>query len=230
MRPILVLAAVVLAVLFGSSPTAAASWRSPLPGAAVSARFHYDERAPFVRGARRGVDLRGAPGTPVLAACGGTVRYAGPLPRQTTHDVTIVCGRLVATHIGLARVRVAAGRRVHAGSPIGTLGARGVLRLGARVDGRPFAYRDPLRLIEPDTVVPPAGPVAPRGRRGPAVPPAVPEPARVPAATPARASPPFGVLAGLALVAAGLVGGGGGAAVRRRRRRRRPVTVAQRPA
>ena len=77
------LLALVAAALPGraaASPQERGRWREPLPGARVVAPFTFDRVAPYARGARRGIDLRGHPGGPVLAACGGTVVFAGALP------------------------------------------------------------------------------------------------------------------------------------------------------
>src|SRR4051794_36987878 len=110
----LLLTAVVVA---GALPSdAAAAWHSPVGGRVMST-FSYSRSTPFERGARRGVRFGAAAGVTVRAACSGLISYAGSSPGGEV--VTIRCGRLTATHLGLAAVRVRAGTRVRAGSTIG---------------------------------------------------------------------------------------------------------------
>jgi hypothetical protein len=229
------IAIVLLAVLTLAVPGRAAvastthdRWRRPLPGAAVARTFSFDPAAPYLRGRRRGIDFRGRPGAPVLAVCGGTVTHAGRVPGWGP-GVTVRCGALVATELGLGAPAVRRGQRVRAGAVLGRLGGRGVLRLGARRAGGRQAYVDPLALLagEPSVGAPPpvVAPPAPGTRRAPLPPaPRVPRPVPRPsrAADPAAAHLPWPIWAGLGLLAAGA--GGGGAA--RRRRGRRPVTGA----
>src|SRR3954469_18735929 len=127
-------------------------WRWPVEGAVVG-RFAYARSAPFTAGARRGIDIAAAPGAAVRSACRGRVSFAGAVPGGRGLGVTVRCGALVATHLGLARLavrrgrRVAAGvrprpgraaragrggRRVAAGARGGAVGPAGTVRLGAR--------------------------------------------------------------------------------------------------
>jgi hypothetical protein len=207
------LALVLVVVLPGetpASPQEPGRWRGPLPGARVAAPFAFDPGAPYARGARRGIDLRGRPGGPVLAACGGTVAFAGAVPRRG-RGVTLACGALRATELGLATVTVRRGARVRAGAPIGRLDRAGVLRLGARRAGRRHGYLDPATLLAgpPPATAPPAGrrtPPPPVARRRTVPPPAGDAPVRA----------PWPAWAALALLTAGAAGGG--ATTRRRRR------------
>jgi hypothetical protein len=218
--------AVIVAVpgAAAASPEAHGRWRGPLPGAVrVVARFTFDPAAPYARGARRGLDLRAAPGTPVVAPCAGPVRFAGPLPGRG-RGVTLACvGGLRATMLGLGAVTVRRGARLRAGAPVGRLGARGVLRLGARRAGTRHGYVDPETLltppVPPSTAPPPA--TAPTERRAPAPPPRsprappataaterrAPEPQATPAAAPAApTTAPWAALVGLGLLTAGVAG------------------------
>ncbi|MDX6700986.1 MAG: Peptidase family [Baekduia sp.] len=220
---------VVLASLFAFPATvwgAPDRWQRPVADATVARTFSFDPAAPYVGGARRGIDLAGRPGAPVVAACTGTVSYAGRVPRWE-RGVSVRCGRLVATELGLGAVGVRRGAAVAAGTVLGRLGARGVLRLGARRAGVRHGYIDPLTLMagagEPPAPVaaPPA--VAPRAPSRPRVAPALRTPADVPRALPggrADRRVPWAAWAGLGLLAAGAGGGG----VARRRRRGRPAT------
>ena len=218
------LAAAVLTLLVAAAPAADARWRAPLDGA-VTGAYRYSPRTPYAAGQRRGVDLAGPPGAPVGAACGGRVTYAGRVPGRGL-GVSVRCGALVATHLGLGTLAVRRGARVVPGTRVGTLGAAGRLRLGARVAGRRLRYVDPLTLIEDDPAQPPAVPLpplgpAPRAAPAPPSPPrALPHPAAPRAPGPAGRARPVPPLAwaGLALLAAGLPVGG---LVRRTRRGRR---------
>lgn len=221
---LVLLVALAVSVLVPEGGAARERWRPPLPDGTLSAAFTFDRAAPYVRGVRRGIDLRGTPGAPVVAACGGVVTYAGRVPGWG-RGVSLRCGGLVATELGLASASVARGAYLWPGAEVGRLARRGVLRLGARRAGARQGYVDPLGLLsrgEPSA--PP--PVAPRG--GPAARPR-PRPTRParPVAAPHTAALPALAWAGLALLAAG-VGGGGVARRRRRGRRRTGMALAQR--
>jgi hypothetical protein len=224
----LLLAAALMAGACAAPPGALASWGWPVDGEFV-APFRYAARDPFAAGQRRGIAIAAPPGAVVRSACRGRVSFAGPVPGGE-RAVTVRCGALAATHLGLARLAVTAGTRVGAGTRLGVLGPGGRLRLGARATGRRFAYVDPLALLRVGR--PHGGPDVPLGRapRGPAVaprvvpPPPVPSPpAPAPAAAPRRPAPPPVAWAGLVVVAAGLPLGG----VVARSRRRRAVTAAR---
>jgi Peptidase family M23 len=240
----LALAALALAVPRPAGAAgAAARWRWPLHGSLVGS-FHYAPRHPFAAGRRRGIDIAAAPGAVVRSACRGRVTFAGPLPGAGGRGVTVRCGALVATHLGLGRVTVRRGVRVGTGTRLGRVGPRGRLRLGARRRGDRFGYVDPLALLGADPPVGPSVPVAPlpplgRAPRVPVdvAPRAVPRPRLAPrvrlaprpgaVAAPRLGAPgiPRGAWAGLVLLAAGLPLGGL-VRVGRRRRGRRAVATA----
>lgn len=213
-----------------------ADWRWPLHGPLVG-RFRVTPRAPYARGQHRGVDVAAPPGTLVRAACAGRVTFTGSLPRFG-RAVSMRCGALIATYLRLARVKVSRGAIVAPGQPLGTLGAAGVLRLGARRADNRHAYVDPVTLLrDPDPRLPVLGP-APRSRRPRAVWPArprtlAPRPSASPGA-PQRAAPasqpraahqhlPWPAYPALALIATALPVGG---LVRRRHRGRHAVGAA----
>src|SRR5215210_329608 len=128
-----------------STPASRPAWRLPVAGE-VSGAFTYDERRPFAPHRRRGVDLRAAPDAVVRAACSGEVSHAGRVPLRGL-GVTVRCGRLTATHLGLGALGVRAGERVRRGRRLGRVGPAGIVRLGARVTVRRFGWIDPLRLV-----------------------------------------------------------------------------------
>jgi hypothetical protein len=203
-----------------------AAWQWPVRGAVVQ-RFSYSRARAFAAGARRGIDVAAAPGAHVGAACGGRVTFAGRVPAGG-RGVTVRCGGLVATHLGLGRLAVRRGAVVAPGTRLGKLGAGGRLRLGARRAGDRFAYLDPAALLGDDE--PGGGPVAVPLGRAPRPPVARPVPraparptlrmpahGRIVAARPAPAHVPALAWGGLVVLAAGLPLGG---LVRRDRRRR----------
>lgn len=154
-----------------ASEAAAAAWRLPIRGEVVRV-FVYDERRPFAAGARRGVDLAAGPGAEIWAACSGHVSHAGRVPVRGL-GVSVRCGGLTATHLGLGALTVRRGDGVHRGQRIGRAGPAGVVRLGARVTARRFGWVDPLELIDsppPPATAPPIPAGRPPGPRAPARP------------------------------------------------------------
>jgi murein DD-endopeptidase MepM/ murein hydrolase activator NlpD len=203
-------------------------WRWPVPSHNLAGRFAYTPRHPFAAAQRRGIDIVAPRGATVRSACGGRVTFAGRVPGGRGLGVTVRCGGLVATHLGLGSVAVRRGARVAAGTRIGAVGPAGRLRLGARLVAARFGYVDPLGLLRDER--PPAAPAAPLGRapRGPAVaapprPLAAPLPRPVAVARPGRAEVPVAAWAGLVVLAAGVPLG---TIVRRSRRRRRVLAAA----
>jgi len=166
--PLLVVAPalVLAAALAGDERAVAATWERPVAGPVVQ-RFRFDAADPYRRGARRGVAFATKPGAIVRAACGGRVTFAGRLPGGYRAGVTVRCGPLAATHLGLAGLLVRGGAVVVPGAALGTSAAR-IVRLGARRAGERHGYLDPLTLLGAGSsrrpvLVPPLGP-APEGR------------------------------------------------------------------
>jgi hypothetical protein len=222
MRRPLALAAVLLWLAIPPAAAAAAPrWHWPLRGE-LAGRFRLTRATPYAAGQRRGIDIAARPGAPVGSACAGTVTYAGRVPRGGL-GVTVRCGRLAATHLGLGTLAVRAGSRLAPGTRLGTLGPEGRLRLGARVAARRFGYVDPLVLLAPDPVPRPPLGGAPRAR--PAAPPPLQAPARSVAPPAAPPAIPSLAWAGVGLLAAGLPLG----ALTRRTTRRRRAAAAARP-
>src|SRR4051794_4558708 len=146
----------------GASPVRE-RWRWPVESRTLAGRFAYSPRHPFATAQRRGLDIATAPGATVRSACGGRVTFAGPVPGGRGRGVTVRCGALVATHLGLGRLAVRRGSRVAPGARIGAVGPAGRLRLGARVPAERLGYVDPLRPLREER--PPAPPLrrSPRG-------------------------------------------------------------------
>jgi hypothetical protein len=195
---------------------AAAAWRLPVD-APVVGRFHIGAN-PFAAGQRRGVDLAVSHGARVVAPCSGRVAFTGRVPRFGL-GVSVRCGRLTATVLGLARASVRAGASVRRGAVVGA--ARGGrLRLGARVTAERFGYLDPMGLLGAGgpARTPLVGPrSAPRRLPPPLLPPATPRPSTVPKAGPSDAGARTIAWVGLALIACALPGGALAWRVRRAR-------------
>ena len=122
------------------------------------------------------------------------------------------CGALMATYLGLGRLAARAGlARRRAATPLGTLGATGRLRLGARRASDRRGYVDPLLLLADGArPLPHLGP-APRALRRHPLPPTRPAPRPIAPATPpapgSAAAPrrlPWPAYPALALVASAL--------------------------
>jgi hypothetical protein len=231
-----VLAVVAVAAVAGPVPPADAGWQPPVPGPVVG-RFAVGPD-PFAAGQRRGIDFAAAAGTAVTAPCGGSVAFAGAVPRRGG-AVSLRCGRLTATVLGLVALAVRRGAVVRPGDRLGTVGSAGRVRLGARRTQDGFGYRDPEPLLERGTAMPPVGTVPRRGPgRGPRGPHvggrhSIPVPRATghvweregDAVADARRTP-LAAWLGLALVAGALPAGGLVARPVRARRYRRTATAA----
>ena len=128
------------------APAGAFGW--PLAGLPGLARPFEPPEHPYGPG-HRGVDLRGSPGQPVLAAGDGTVAFAGMVAGRPVVSVDHPNG-LRTTYEPLAAV-VSAGELVRRGEVLGTLlaghdgcPAAACLHWGVR---RGDEYLDPLRLL-----------------------------------------------------------------------------------
>jgi hypothetical protein len=231
---------------------AAVSLRWPVHGPLL-ARFAYRVQTPFARGQRRGIDIAAPRGSPVLAACAGRVRFAGPVG-TSGRTVSIECGPFVVSYLHLDRIAVRRGAQVDAGDAIATVGMTGRRRerrphlsFGVRRTHDRWGYVDPLRLLPREGRAPPD--LAPLARRRRSPPPLgaapaserrAPMRARAPAqgagsgASPARGARPAGLPLGALWLPAGavlaLVAAGAPLARVRSRRRRRQAVIRATPA
>jgi murein DD-endopeptidase MepM/ murein hydrolase activator NlpD len=216
-------AAVAIAALtsFGAwaPPALAETWTWPVRGDVVTA--YVNAGGPYASGQHRGVDVSAVQGTPVLAATGGRVRFAGLVGSSgLTVSVRTSDGRFDTSYLHLAAAAVRAGQVVTAGDAIGSVGTTGRgstaaphLHFGVR-DAGTRRYRDPLEFLPPAPGIheaPRAIPVAVRGpvRVGPAPQPVRPHRFPVAERRPVAAPPSrvgWAIACGALICAAALLG------------------------
>ncbi|MBA2504852.1 MAG: M23 family metallopeptidase, partial [Thermoleophilaceae bacterium] len=103
------LALLALAVLLGG-------WTWPVEGEVLN---RYRNGAdPYARGMHRGIDVAARPGTPVVAASGGLVRFAG-VAGSSGLTVSMRTLRFDTAYLHLSGVSVRPGTRVREGARIG---------------------------------------------------------------------------------------------------------------
>src|SRR5215468_6262574 len=148
--------AVALIVALLALPARAFAWSWPVDGPVLST-FSFDPGHPYAAGQRRGIEIGGEAGAPVLAPAGGVVAYAGTTPGNgLTLSLRTPDGYAVSlTHLGALSVRSAA--TVSERDVVGTLGADGSVHLGVRRADDDNGYVDPLGLLPVREPVPVAG-------------------------------------------------------------------------
>jgi hypothetical protein len=178
-------------VLLGAAATARAAWVWPVSGDVITA--YRNGTDPYASGQHRGIDIAAPIGTPVVAAAGGDVRFAGTAGSSGL-TISIRTGDGYDTsYLHLSSAAVRAGAHVSAGERIGAVGISGTrsataphLHFGVRDAGTRHAYHDPLNFLPP-----PAG--APRPSPPASAPAPAPRPARPvtvrPPAPASRAAP-----------------------------------------
>ncbi len=122
---------------------AEADWSAPVEGRVIDPFRAPDH--PYGPG-NRGIEYRVSPGSPVRAAAGGGVVFAGPVAGRAVVVVEHGPGRRT-TYTGLEHIDVLPGEEVVAGAELGT--ATSILHFGVKVDGR---YVDPASLFGPPDV------------------------------------------------------------------------------
>ena len=150
LAPLLLLVAPLLSA-GAPADVPAGLWSRPVEGAVTRP---FDPPPDRYAAGHRGVDLAGAPGSPVLAAGDGVVVFAGMVAGRPVVSVDHASG-LRTTYEPVDAV-VGAGQRVARGTVLGTLAAghpgcpaAACLHWGLR---RGEDYLDPLSLLEPPEV------------------------------------------------------------------------------
>jgi len=158
-----------------SAASADAAWVWPVRGEVISP--YRNGADPYASGQHRGIDIGAAVGTPVVAASGGDVRFAGTAGSSGLTIGIRTSDGYDTSYLHLSSLAVRAGTRVSAGERIGAVGTTGTrsataphLHFGVRDAGTRYAYHDPLAFL-------PAPPAAPA--------PKLPAPAPAPAPEPA---------------------------------------------
>jgi Peptidase family M23 len=196
-RLILHLAATLLAFLL-LVPSAWAEWVWPARGEVISP--YRNGTDPYASGQHRGIDIAAATGTPVVAAAGGEVRFAGTAGSSgLTVSVRTGDGRHDTSYLHLSATSVHEGDSVATGQQLGAVGTSGSrsvaaphLHFGVRDAGSRHAYHDPLGFLPPPTAEPPRGAPAPEPSPVPVSPAPAPAPVQAPATrrVPVRAPAP----------------------------------------
>jgi hypothetical protein len=153
----------LLALVLAPTPAAASSgWRWPVAGPVITP---YSNGAdPYARGRHRGIDVGAPVGTPVSAATGGTVRFAGTAGSSgQTVSVRTADGRYDTSYLHLSSIAVRRGQHLEAGERVGAVGTTGRrsaaaphLHFGVRDAGTRHGYHDPMDFLPPAPVSGPA--------------------------------------------------------------------------
>src|SRR6187397_2487917 len=153
-----------------------AAWTRPVTGEVITP--YRNGTDPYATGQHRGIDIAAPVGTPVFAAVGGEVRFAGTVGSSGLTIGIRTGDGYDTSYLHLSSLSVKAGARVSAGDRIGAVGTTGTrsataphLHFGVRDAGTRHGYHDPLALL------PPPAPPAP----APEPPAAAPAPAPAPA-------------------------------------------------
>jgi hypothetical protein len=157
----------LVAVLLPAAP-ARADWVWPVSGEVITPYRNGDD--PYAAGQHRGIDVAAPPGTPVVAAAGGEVRFAGTAGTSgLTVSIRTADGLYDTSYLHLSATAVREGQRIAAGDAVGAVGTTGVrsadrphLHFGVRDAGSDHAYHDPLAFLPPT----PGAPERPRPEPG----------------------------------------------------------------
>jgi hypothetical protein len=191
---LLFLVAISAALAFLAAPaTARAAWVWPVSGDVITP--YRNGTDPYASGQHRGIDIAAPIGTPVVAAAGGEVRFAGTAGSSGL-TVSIRTGDGYDTsYLHLSSVAVRAGARVSGGERIGAVGISGIrsataphLHFGIRDAGTRHAYHDPLNFLPPPATAPRPSP--PASAPAPAPRPVQPVAAPAPRVAPGPDTPP----------------------------------------
>jgi murein DD-endopeptidase MepM/ murein hydrolase activator NlpD len=159
MRRLLLVLTAFLSVAAALAAPAEAAWLWPVRGEVITQYRNGSD--PYAGGQHRGIDIAAAVGTPVGAAAGGEVRFAGTAGSSGL-TVSVRTGDGYDTsYLHLSSIAVRAGERVAGGERLGAVGTTGErsataphLHFGVREAGTRYAYVDPLSLLPP-TAAPP---------------------------------------------------------------------------
>ena len=194
-RLILITATTALAFLL-LAPPAWADWVWPLRGEVITPYRNGND--PYAAGQHRGIDIAGAVGTPVVAAAGGEVRFAGNVGASgLTVSIRTADGGFDTSYLHLSSIAVREGDRIAGGERVGAVGTTGVrsaaaphLHFGVREAGSRHAYLDPLGLLPPAPTATESPRAAPAPQPAPVTAAPAPAPVEAPAARPVPVGAP----------------------------------------
>jgi Peptidase family M23 len=144
----------LMALLVVAAPAdGAAGWRWPVAGQVITAYRNGGD--PYAGGKHRGIDIGAPVGTPVAAAAGGTVRFAGTAGSSgQTVSVRTDDGRYDTSYLHLSAIAVRRGQHLGAGERVGAVGTTGRrsaaaphLHFGVRDAGTRHGYHDPMDFL-----------------------------------------------------------------------------------
>jgi Peptidase family M23 len=193
MRRLLLVLTAFLSLAAARAAPAEAAWLWPVRGEVITQYRNGSD--PYAGGQHRGIDIAAPVGTPVVAAAGGEVRFAGTAGSSGL-TVSVRTGDGYDTSfLHLSSIAVRAGAHVSGGERLGAVGTTGErsataphLHFGVREAGSRYAYVDPLSFLPPAAVAPP--PQTPHPAPAPAPAPLAPNSAPAPRAAPAPGSAP----------------------------------------
>ena len=187
-----------LAAFLLLSAPAEASWSWPVRGEVITQYRNGDD--PYASGQHRGIDIAAVVGTPVVAAAGGEVRFAGTAGSSGLTVSVRTADGFDTSYLHLSALAVRAGARVAAGERLGAVGTTGTrsadqphLHFGVRQAGTQHAYIDPLSMLPPAAAPPPNEAPRPAPAPSPLAPRPVPAPEPAPRGAPRPAPAPRGV-------------------------------------
>src|ERR687886_2738350 len=153
------LAAALAALVVLAVPRVASAWTWPVDGPVLRPFVFGSE--PYAAGQHRGIDIGASSGTPVRAAAGGVVSFAGTVPNGgKTVTIQTPTGYAV-TLVHLGSIAVIRGTTIEEGATVGTVGPSGApdipepyVYLGIRVASDDQGYLDPLLFLPPRAQLP----------------------------------------------------------------------------
>jgi Peptidase family M23 len=196
--------AALSALLVLAVPPAASGWTWPVDGP-VLRPFSFGSD-PYAAGQHRGIDIGAPSGTPVRAAAGGVVSFAGTVPNGGKTVTIQTSTGYAVTLVHLGSIRVLRGTTIEEGTTVGTVGPSGApdvpepyVSLGIRVASDDQGYLDPLLFLPPraqptsapeSAADPPSAPAGESPGSEVSTPPAATEPPPAPPADATEAPPP----------------------------------------
>src|ERR671935_97461 len=115
----------------------AAAWSWPVDGP-VLRPFSFGSD-PYAAGQHRGIDIGAPSGTPVRAAAGGMVSFAGTVPNGGKTVTILTSTGYAVTLVHLGSIRVLRGTTIEEGDNVGTVGPSGLPDIPEPYGRRPAA-------------------------------------------------------------------------------------------